>query len=293
MAPLVATSYGKLRGTEERAVTVFRGIPFARPPVGPLRFRAPERPAGWAGVRDAIRFGPAAPQQASTLGPALSMGLAETSEDCLYLNIWTPAPDGLRRPVLAWIHGGGFILGAGSQTLYDGSVLARRGDVVVVTINYRLGALGFLRLRELGGDHAAASGNEGLLGLLAGLYAPRAPSRPGAVPPVAPGPPILQDARYGCRARARPRAPMGGAPPRWTTPGRGRRARCHDPARPAPVRAGAGRRGAAARPPRGDRGRAFQGRCPPGGDDAGRGQALRADGSGDGEPRRGSASRPL
>ena len=130
MAPLVETSYGKLRGTEEREVTVFRGIPFARPPVGPLRFRAPERPAGWAGVRDAIRFGPAAPQQASTLGPVLSMGLAETSEDCLYLNIWTPAPDGLRRPVLVWIHGGGFILGAGSQTLYDGSVLARRGDVV-------------------------------------------------------------------------------------------------------------------------------------------------------------------
>ena len=169
MAPLVETSYGKLRGTEQREVTVFRGIPFARPPVGPLRFRAPERPAGWAGVRDAIRFGPAAPQQASTLGPVLSMGLAETSEDCLYLNIWTPAPDGLRRPVLVWIHGGGFILGAGSQTLYDGSALARRGDVVVVTINYRLGALGFLRLRELGGDDSAASGNEGLLDQIAAL----------------------------------------------------------------------------------------------------------------------------
>src|SRR5881296_1459270 len=169
MAPLVETSYGKLRGTEEREVTVFRGIPFARPPVGPLRFRAPERPAGWVGVRDAISFGPAAPQQASTLGPVLSMGLAETSEDCLYLNIWTPAPDGGRRPVLVWIHGGGFILGAGSQTLYDGSALARRGDVVVVTINYRLGALGFLRLRELGGDDSAASGNEGLLDQIAAL----------------------------------------------------------------------------------------------------------------------------
>src|SRR6266545_1267906 len=105
MAPLVETSYGKLRGTEERGVTVFRGIPFARPPVGPLRFRAPERPAGWAG----------------------------------------------------------------SQTLYDGSALARRGDVVVVTINYRLGALGFLRLRELDGDDSAASGNEGLLDQIAAL----------------------------------------------------------------------------------------------------------------------------
>src|SRR5947199_9001363 len=99
MAPLVETSYGKLRGTEQREVTVFRGIPFARPPVGPLRFRAPERPAGWAGVRDAIRFGPAAPQQASTLGPVLSMALPHTREGCPYLKIWTPAPYRPRPPV--------------------------------------------------------------------------------------------------------------------------------------------------------------------------------------------------
>src|SRR5437867_9888490 len=102
MAPLVETSYGKLRGTEERGVAVFRGIPFARPPVGPLRFRAPERPHRWAGARDATRFGPAAPQQVSTLGPVLSLGLGATSEDCLVLNVWTPATDGARRPVLVW-----------------------------------------------------------------------------------------------------------------------------------------------------------------------------------------------
>src|SRR5262245_21132063 len=149
MRTLVETSYGTLEGVRERDISVFRGVPFARPPVGPLRFRPPERMTPWTGVRDATRFAPAAPQQASILGPALNLGLDATSEDCLYLNVWTAGPDAGRRPVLVWVHGGAFILGAGSHALYDGSALARRGDVVVVTINYRLGALGFLRLLDL------------------------------------------------------------------------------------------------------------------------------------------------
>jgi para-nitrobenzyl esterase len=169
MNSVVETSHGKLRGIEERGVCVFRGIPYAQPPVGELRFRSPVPPQPWTGVRDASRFGPAAPQNAALLGPLLGLGVGQMSEDCLSLNIWTPKPDGGRRPVLVWIHGGAFILGAGSQTLYEGSVLARRGDVVVVTINYRLGALGFLHLKGLCGDALPASGNEGLLDQIAAL----------------------------------------------------------------------------------------------------------------------------
>jgi para-nitrobenzyl esterase len=168
-APVVATRYGRLQGVEERGVLVFRGVPFARPPVGKLRWQPPERPEAWTGVRDATRFGPAAPQNAKMLGPVLRLGIDATSEDCLSVNVWTPALDGGRRPVLVWIHGGAFVIGAGSQTLYDGSMLARRGDVVVVTINYRLGALGFLRLRDLTREAPPATGNEGILDQIAAL----------------------------------------------------------------------------------------------------------------------------
>jgi para-nitrobenzyl esterase len=165
----VETRRGALRGLTARGLAIFRGIPFAAPPVGPRRFMPPEPPARWTGVRDASRFGPAAAQNAAIAGPLLSLGIGRTSEDCLYLNVWTPGTDRRRRPVLVWIHGGAFVLGAGSQTLYDGSALARRGDVVVVTINYRMGALGFLRLRERFGDRLPAGGNEGLLDQIAAL----------------------------------------------------------------------------------------------------------------------------
>ena len=169
MEPIVQTSYGELRGTRAEGLHIFRGVPFARPPAGARRFRPPERPAAWAGVRDATRFGPAAPQSLGLLGPVFSLGITRMDEDCLSLNVWTPGVDSRRRPVLVWIHGGAFVLGAGSQSLYDGAVLARRGDVVVVTINYRLGSLGFLRLRELSGGRLPASGNEGLLDQIAAL----------------------------------------------------------------------------------------------------------------------------
>jgi para-nitrobenzyl esterase len=165
----VETRRGTLRGVAERGLAVFRGIPYAAPPVGSRRFMPPEPPARWAGVRDASRFGQAAPQNAAIAGPLLSLGIGRTGEDCLHLNVWTPGADRRRRPVLVWIHGGAFVLGAGSQTLYDGSALARRGDVVVVTINYRMGALGFLRLWERFGDRLPATGNEGLLDQVAAL----------------------------------------------------------------------------------------------------------------------------
>jgi para-nitrobenzyl esterase len=168
--PVVQTSYGKLAGREEEGLLVFRGVPFAQAPLGPLRFRAPEPPAPWPGVRDAGEFGPAAIQPPDLIGPAVGIERpGRTSEDCLWLNVWTPGADGARRPVLVWIHGGAFTIGAGSQPICDGAALARRGDVVVVTVNYRLGALGFLALGEAGDGAPASTGNEGLLDQVAAL----------------------------------------------------------------------------------------------------------------------------
>lgn len=167
--PIVTTSLGKLQGAREAGVHLFRGIPFARPPVGGQRFGAPERPEPWTGVREATRFGAAASQTTKFLGPILRLGIRETSEDCLTLNVWTPGLDGAGRPVMVWIHGGAFLLGAGSQTLYDGAALARRGNVVVVTVNYRLGVLGFLRLVNVCGAALPSTGNEGLLDQIAAL----------------------------------------------------------------------------------------------------------------------------
>jgi para-nitrobenzyl esterase len=169
MGRIVATSRGRLEGSEEGDLVVFRGIPFARAALGPRRFRPAEPAAPWDGVREARRFGPAAPQNAAEMGPIFRLGIGETAEDCLHLNVWTPAPDVARRPVLVWIHGGAFVLGAGSQLLYEGSALSRRGDVVVVTLNYRLGALGFLHLATRFGASLPTSGNEGLLDQIAAL----------------------------------------------------------------------------------------------------------------------------
>jgi len=169
MDALVETRRGAVRGVDKDGLVLFRGLPYARPPVGPLRFRPPEPPEPWSGIRDATRFGSSAPQNGALVGPLMSVGIGRTGEDCLHLNIWTPGADGRRRPVMVWIHGGAFILGSGSQMLYDGAALARRGDVVVVTINYRLGALGFLRLRDRFGSRLPATGNEGLLDQVAAL----------------------------------------------------------------------------------------------------------------------------
>jgi para-nitrobenzyl esterase len=148
---VVETRSGRLRGVEQRGVLIFRGIPYAAPPTGALRFCAPAPVAPWTGVRDALRSGPGAPQRGGTLSGAFAriVGPGTTAEDCLTLDLWTPAADGARRPVLVWIHGGAFVMGAGSALAYAGASLARRGDVVVVALNYRLGALGFLQLGDV------------------------------------------------------------------------------------------------------------------------------------------------
>jgi para-nitrobenzyl esterase len=169
LEPEVETCYGRVRGSEVRGIRVFRGIPFARPPVGPRRFRGPERPEPWSGTLKATRPGAVAIQAGVPMLPFLNAGGAPQSEDCLHLNVWTPGLDNARRPVLVWIHGGGFLIGSGSSLLYEGQGLARRGDLVVVTFNYRLGALGFAHLNGVCGDEFRGASNAGLRDQMAAL----------------------------------------------------------------------------------------------------------------------------
>jgi len=165
---VVSTRDGRLEGFQVDGLHAFLGIPFAAPPIGPMRWRAPAPPAPWTGVRQATAWGRQAWQfMMEGLGPLSfafnASGAANRDEDCLYLNVWTPGLDHRKRPVLVWIHGGGFTAGTGGSPIYAGTALARRGDVVVVTINYRLGALGFLNLEKITGGRIPACGNEGLL----------------------------------------------------------------------------------------------------------------------------------
>lgn len=172
---IVETTNGQLAGLVEGngddRVHVFRGVPYAAPPVGDRRFRAPQPVGSWTGRREASRFGATAPQIASPLEAMFGGERPQTNEDCLYLNVWTPAPDDARRPVLVWIHGGAFVTGAGSVPWYGGTSFATRGGCVVVTLNYRLGALGFLHLSgAAGGDERwASSSNAGILDQVAAL----------------------------------------------------------------------------------------------------------------------------
>jgi para-nitrobenzyl esterase len=166
----VRTTAGEVRGKTRGSVQVFRGIPFAAPPVGPLRFRPPVPVPAWDGVRDATHAGPWAPQLPSPLEKML--GAADPRWDegaCLSLNVTTPGTDGAGRPVMFWIHGGAFVNGAGSSPIYDGRKFAEHGDVVVVTVNYRLGAFGFLHLDDVFGADLEGSGNLGLLDQVAAL----------------------------------------------------------------------------------------------------------------------------
>ena len=169
----VETTFGKVRGRNVNGIRTFKGIPYGSSTAGANRFMPPMKPAAWTGTRDALDFGPSCPQLPGFKTPEIQLmqNLASnvSSEDCLVLNVWTPATDGARRPVMFWLHGGGFQFGSGSQPFYDGANLARRGNVVTVTINHRLGCLGYLHLAELGGSAFAKSGNVGILDAVAAL----------------------------------------------------------------------------------------------------------------------------
>ena len=168
MAIIVETAQGLLEGFAKDGVLRFNGIPYAKPPVGALRWRVAVTPEPWTGIRDASRFGTIAPQLRSAAEALIGGTPGEQSEDCLYLNVWTPGTDG-KRPVMVWIHGGAFVTGAGTIGTYNGKHLAACGDVVVVTINYRLGALGFLNLRDVTDGQHPACGGEGLMDQIAAL----------------------------------------------------------------------------------------------------------------------------
>jgi para-nitrobenzyl esterase len=168
---IVETRYGKVQGSKQGSISVWKGIPFAQPPTGQRRFRAPQPPEPWTGVREATAFGPRAPQEPGAM-ENIAGGAAELppiSEDCLYLNIWSPGADQEKRPVMVWIHGGAFTFGSASEPWYDGTSFAANHNIVVVTLNYRLGILGFVSLNDLAGEDAAYTGNCGLLDQIAAL----------------------------------------------------------------------------------------------------------------------------
>jgi para-nitrobenzyl esterase len=167
---IVETHYGKLEGATNNGIHSFKGIPFAAPPIGEKRWSTPEPPTPWAGVRAANGdWGKQAWQQISdNPDGALTFifnarNAAYRDEDCLQLNVWTRGLDDSKRAVMVWIHGGSFSGGTGGTPVYDGTLLAERCDVVVVTINYRLGAFGWLNLNELTDGRIPSTGNEGLL----------------------------------------------------------------------------------------------------------------------------------
>ncbi len=166
---IAATRSGKIEGIERDGVLVFRGIPFAAPPVGPRRFLPPVREESWDGVRDATKFGADVAQADLPFARILGSDSAASSEDGLYLNVWTPACDDARRPVMVWIHGGAYIFGSGRVPWYDGTQFVQHGDVVVVTVNYRLAAFGFLHLADVFGSAYEGSGNAGILDQVAAL----------------------------------------------------------------------------------------------------------------------------
>jgi para-nitrobenzyl esterase len=175
----VQTSAGAVRGTTGDGIHAFKGIPYAGDTGGTGRFRPPTAAVPWRGTRDASDFGVSSPQ--NPLMPddvpeeyLMGMGILKEEpsmrEDCLVLNVWTPGPDPrARRPVLVWFHGGGYLGGSASWPWYDGHALAARGDVVIVTVNHRLGIFGYLHLGELLGPDYATSGNVGMLDLVAAL----------------------------------------------------------------------------------------------------------------------------
>ncbi len=194
---IAETNFGKIRGVENRVIKIFKGIPYGASTAGPNRFMPPVDPDKWAGIRDALEFGYSAPQSAppqpktmaskepvkqpaadspKPIGPSIFKALdvpgnkpTGENEDCLFLNVWTPAlKDGRKRPVMVWLHGGGFGSGSGSNMGWDGTNLCLRGDVVTLTINHRLNVMGFADLSAFSPDFAA-SGDAGMLDIVHAL----------------------------------------------------------------------------------------------------------------------------
>src|SRR6185437_12159314 len=176
---IVDTSSGRVRGRQERGVSVFKGIPYAAPPLGENRFHPPRKVEPWNGVRDALAYGDQAVQDDNVFSlpadllPIVPLnGVEKISEDCLTLNVWTSGTSGATRPVLFWCHGGAFLVGSGSSSWYDGTNLCRLDDVVVVTFNHRLGALGYLHLADIAPETAhdfEGAGTAGMRDIVAAL----------------------------------------------------------------------------------------------------------------------------
>lgn len=168
IGPVVETKCGALEGVFEKNLNAFKGVPYAAPPVGELRWLPPQPVKSWQGVRNAKSYGAIAPQYVMPL-PGMPESPESQSEDCLFLNVFSPGLDNERRPVMVWIHGGAFCMGSGSMQMYSSGTLAANGNIVLVTINYRLGVLGFLNLNELTKGKIPSTGNEGLQDQIAAL----------------------------------------------------------------------------------------------------------------------------
>lgn len=168
-SPTVATNEGFVGGTIESGVAIFKGIPYAAPPVGELRWHEPQPAAAWDGVRKANAYGHACIQPTQTMAETGGGDPGQTSEDCLFLNVWTPSLDtSARQPVMVWIHGGAYVIGASNLPVYDGAALAQKG-AVVVNFNYRLGQLGFFAHPALEAERPNGPMNFGLLDQIAAL----------------------------------------------------------------------------------------------------------------------------
>jgi para-nitrobenzyl esterase len=171
--PVANTTSGKIRGVvQENKVNAFRGIPYGAPTSGANRFMPPVKPEAWTGIKDTVEWGPEAPQGPHTEIPEVAATIPKQviSEDCLHLNVWTSGFDARgKRPVMVWLHGGGFTSGNGGYTMYDGANMARKHDVVNVTINHRLNSFGFLYLAGIGGEKFANASNCGILDAVAAL----------------------------------------------------------------------------------------------------------------------------